>query len=66
MSIEADHPRKVEDLLSQAAEAKNMLERSRLIDEALYWRMHASEQSEDADDCDAWDDDKDEGQARPA
>jgi hypothetical protein len=43
MSSQVEYHCRAEALLSQAAAAANMLERGRLIDEAMYWHMLALE-----------------------
>jgi hypothetical protein len=50
MSNQVDYHCRAEALLSQAASAVNMVERGRLIDEAMYWHMLALEADEGADD----------------
>jgi|WetSurMetagenome_2_1015567.scaffolds.fasta_scaffold128886_2 hypothetical protein len=49
MSGQVDYHCRAEALLSQAATAANMVERGRLIDEAMYWHMLALEAAEDGD-----------------
>jgi hypothetical protein len=46
VSYQDDCRRKSEDLLSAAAQAANMKDRSRLIDEAAYWHNQALEEDE--------------------
>jgi hypothetical protein len=60
MSSQVDYHCRAEALLSQAAAAVNMLERGRLIDEAMYWHMLALE-AEDADAGDVEEDSQDDG-----
>jgi hypothetical protein len=62
MASEVDYHCKAEALLSQAAAAPNMLERGRLIDEAMYWHMLALEAAKDAGGRDAPHDAPDDAQ----
>jgi len=50
MSESDDYRRKADQLLSRAAQAENMAERGRLIDEALHWHNIAMGLTEHAQD----------------